>query len=479
MNENKKILSILILIFIDLIAFYTSLLLAYFSRKFLDLIDSGLNKLEFDFFHFVFNFWWMPTIFIFFIYYEKLYTRKYPFWDEVIRLLKGISIAVLFIFAIISLGKLEANISRLTILFLWIYSLVIFPLFRYISKNILNKLDFWKENIIIIGAGNTGISTAKGLINDHYMGYKVVGFLDDNKQDFVEIDNKKIPILGKIKDIDNFIKTKNINAVIVAIPSMDREKLTKLINHVYKYTKKIFVVPDLKGISLLNTELYHLFLQQLFLIRINNNLETKINFVLKRVFDIIISILILPILLLLILILAIIIKLDSKGSIFFVQERVGKDGKIFKCYKFRTMYENSNEILEKYLRENPVAKEEWEKYKKLKSFDPRVTRVGKFLRKTSLDELPQIFNVLKGDMSLVGPRPYLPSEIESMGDYANFILMTLPGITGLWQISGRNELEFKERLKLDTWYVLNWSLWLDLIILIRTIKTVLKKEGAY
>jgi len=143
------------------------------------------------------------------------------------------------------------------------------------------------------------------------------------------------------------------------------------------------------------------------------------------------------------------------------------------------MYLNSDEILQEFLEKNPEAKKEWDKYKKLKSYDPRVTKIGKFLRATSLDELPQIFNVLKGDMSLVGLRPYLPREISDMGEYKDIILLTRPGITGLWQISGRNELTFQDRLKLDTWYVLNWSLWLDIVILFKTIKVVLKREGAY
>ncbi len=131
------------------------------------------------------------------------------------------------------------------------------------------------------------------------------------------------------------------------------------------------------------------------------------------------------------------------------------------------------------LKKNPGAKEDWIKYKKIRGDDPRVTKMGKFLRKWSLDELPQVWNVLRGDMSLVGPRPYLPREEMDMKDYKDYILFTKPGITGLWQVTGRNKLLFKDRLKLDTWYVLNWSLWLDIVILFKTVKVVLKREGAY
>jgi undecaprenyl-phosphate galactose phosphotransferase len=213
--------------------------------------------------------------------------------------------------------------------------------------------------------------------------------------------------------------------------------------------------------------------------KLTNNSKSRVNHSLKRVFDLILIVLSMPLILLVICIISILIKLDSEGPVFFIQERLGKDGKIFKCLKFRTMYVNADEILETYLQGNSKAQEEWRKYKKLKNHDPRVTKIGKFLRKSSLDELPQIFNVLKGDMSLVGPRPYLPRELPEMGKFKEIIFMTRPGITGLWQVSGRNKLTFEQRLKLDAWYVLNWSLWLDVVILLKTIKVVLKREGAY
>ncbi|WP_456401535.1 undecaprenyl-phosphate galactose phosphotransferase WbaP [Persephonella sp.] len=475
---NRNIKAAIFLLIIDIFSFYISLSLAYFTRKILNLLPLDIITFNLELSHFL-KLWWIPSIYIILIAYEKLYTRRYPFWDETKELLKAITMATVIIFAIVSLGKMTHEISRLTIIFLWMYSIFLFPIFRLIGKRILYMLGIWQKNLLIIGAGNAGINTAKGLSQDKHTGYKVVGFLDDYKKDPVEIHDSKVPILGKIKDFENIIKNTEIGAVVVAIPSLEKEKLSKLTNHIHRYVRRIFVVPDLKGIALLNSELYHLFMQQLFLIKINNNLDSNFNRFTKRFFDLVLSILLLPFLLIIILIISILIKLDSKGEVFFVQERLGKDGKIFKCIKFRSMYKNSDEILKKYLEENPEAKEEWEKFKKLKGHDPRVTRVGKILRKTSLDELPQIFNVLKGDMSLVGPRPYLPREIEDMGDYADVILMTLPGITGLWQVSGRNELEFEDRLKLDTWYVLNWSLWLDVVILFKTIKVVLKREGAY
>lgn len=233
------------------------------------------------------------------------------------------------------------------------------------------------------------------------MGYNVIGFLDDFKKGNVRVKDRTCPVLPKIWDFKETLKEKKIESVIFAIPSMDNDKLSKLINEFHVNFKRVFVVPDLKGICLLNTELYHLFLQQLFLIRINNNLNSKVNCFVKRFFDLLVSILLLPLLVPFILLIGLVVKMESKGPIFFLQKRIGKNGKKFKIIKFRTMYIDQKKKLKELLKKDGKAKKEWERHRKLTN-DPRITRVGKILRRTSIDELPQIFNVLKGDMSLVG-----------------------------------------------------------------------------
>lgn len=170
-------------------------------------------------------------------------------------------------------------------------------------------------------------------------------------------------------------------------------------------------------------------------------------------------------------------KVKDDGPIFFVQERIGKDGKIFKMYKYRSMVVGADEKLEKYLAENPAANAEYRIFKKLKD-DPRITKVGDFLRKTSLDEFPQFINVLKGDMSLVGPRPYLPREQEDMGDYYKYIVTNRPGVTGFWQVAGRNDVTFKDRLIMDIDYYRRGNLLLDIKLIFKTAEKVIKKEGA-
>ena len=173
------------------------------------------------------------------------------------------------------------------------------------------------------------------------------------------------------------------------------------------------------------------------------------------------------------------IKKEDPGPVFFAHTRIGKDGKPFPCYKFRSMVVNSQEMLQKYLVKNPAAREEWERDFKLKD-DPRVTPIGKFLRSTSLDELPQIFNVLRGEMSLVGPRPVIQEELDKYyGETAKLYCTVKPGITGLWQVSGRSDIGYDERVALDAKYIKYRSMWGDIVILWKTIGVVLMKKGAY
>ncbi len=202
----------------------------------------------------------------------------------------------------------------------------------------------------------------------------------------------------------------------------------------------------------------------------------------KRPFDIFFSLCAIILTIPIMIPIAIAIKLTDGGKVLFKQKRPGLNGKQFYLYKFRTMCENNDHLLKEYLEKNPEAKEEWEKYRKLKSFDPRVTKIGRFLRKTSLDELPQFFNVLKGDMSIVGPRPYIKEEFEEYDIPLHIqkeLLSVKPGITGYWQVSSRNEATFEERIKQDLKYIKNQSLLLDIKIILKTIKVMITCKGAH
>ena len=208
------------------------------------------------------------------------------------------------------------------------------------------------------------------------------------------------------------------------------------------------------------------------------NIKIKIENIIKRIIDVVgalVGVIALIPLTIIIYIARIVLK-ENDGPIFYDQLRIGKDGKVFKMYKYRSMIIGADEKLFEYLKENEEARKEYKEYKKLKD-DPRITKIGKILRKTSLDEFPQFINVLKGDMSLVGPRPYLPREKEDMGEYYTYIIKSRPGITGYWQIAGRSDVNFDDRLKMDYDYNKNRSLKTDLKILVKTVLNVMKKEG--
>lgn len=197
----------------------------------------------------------------------------------------------------------------------------------------------------------------------------------------------------------------------------------------------------------------------------------------KRLFDLLTSTAALVVLTPVFLVLALLIKRDG-GPVFHADTRVGIDGKLIKCLKFRSMIVNADQELVRYLRSNPAATAEWAHFQKLRH-DPRITPVGRFIRKTSLDELPQLINVFWGEMTLVGPRPIIPNQKQAYGPNISYYHTVRPGITGLWQVSGRNRLTFRQRAKLDRWYVRHWSLWLDVVILFRTLPVLLLRKGAY
>lgn len=241
--------------------------------------------------------------------------------------------------------------------------------------------------------------------------------------------------------------------------------------------RNVSVIPTLRGVPLYGTDISHFFSHEVLMLRIRNNLARLSSRILKRTFDIVASGLALLMLSPLLLYIGWKVSRDG-GSPIYGHERVGQHGRLFKCLKFRSMIINSQQVLQELLDRDPEAQAEWEKDFKLKN-DPRITPIGNFIRKTSLDELPQLWNVFRGEMSLVGPRPVVTEELERYGKDAEYYLLAKPGISGLWQVSGRNDIDYATRVYLDGWYVKNWSLWYDIAILFKTVGVVLRRDGAY
>ncbi|NOY22868.1 MAG: undecaprenyl-phosphate galactose phosphotransferase WbaP [Acidobacteria bacterium] len=475
----RKWTGAVLLMAIDLLVYVFSLGLAHWVRIALNGVVTVQFKIPF---HYYVVLWWIPLIYLAIYLYEGLYTRRSPYWDEVGRLIRADFIGTWAVFAILTLLKISEQYSRLLLVLMGMFLVLLHPLVRLWGKRLLFYSGIWREKVAIWGVGPLAVSVAEALTSDKHMGVEVVGFIAPHalhKATVEAHDGRSFPILGTLEQAIQSMAIFRTTEIAFAEEDMGHEEATARLNDLIRYFHNVLVVPSSLKIPVLNTESLHLFREQMIVLKIKNNLLSPINRLIKRAFDLTLTLLASPIFLFLYLILIVLIRFESKGAAIYSQERIGRRGKQFKLYKFRSMYLNNKEILEKYLKENPGAGAEWEQYKKIHGKDPRVTKIGQFIRKTSLDELPQFLNVLKGNMSLVGPRPYLPDEKVEMGDKFSMIVETRPGISGLWQISGRSNLDFGERLRLDEWYVSNWTLWLDVEILIKTIGVVLKRDGAY
>ena len=448
----KRFIPTLMLMFGDYCAIVAAEYLSLFIRNYVDFWNNATY-----FYGYSYIFIFVPAIFIIFMTHSHSYKQMKPIVDT----MRDIFLSVFYgwIAAIILIYFLKAGnqTSRLFILLLLPNVLAGVCIVRYAILKFFKIKNIFTENVIVVGAGITA--------------EKLLKFGDDDP--ISKTIPLNFPILGGFSKLKEVV---NVNTVIIAAPGIDKETLQNLISEIQPKVENISFIPDLIGTPMSSAEISVLFSEKILMLNLRNNLANEYNRFFKRVFDLVLTvtggILISPILILITLAVAI----DNRGSVIFAHRRIGKDGKHFNCYKFQTMKQNFN--LKKYLKKNPQAKKEWNESFKLTD-DPRVTKLGAFLRKYSLDELPQIFNVLKGDMSLVGPRPIIDDEIPKYGKFIREYFMVLPGITGMWQVSGRSDTTYDERVQMDTWYVRNWSVWIDILYLFKTVKAVITAKGAY
>ncbi len=470
MHKNKIYISLIpiILFLSDYLAVVLSEYTAVNIRNYF--ITYSYLKITPFLMYFIIPFFYLCGMFM-----KQTYLNRMQFWKVLEKSFSAIFFGTAAIIVILYFFKEAGHTSRLFVVLTGIFSFAFIILFRYVIKNILCKFELFKFPILIIGGGKTAEVLIAGIKDNYGDTYKIVGFLEDN---VISEKLKSYPVLGRFKDAEKIIKEKNIPNVVIAAPGLEQDKLVELINRIQPLVKNLTIIPNLVAIPMGGIEVEGFFNEKIMLLRLKNNLENPLNRCLKYSFDFICTlvgtILISPLLLLI----AAAIYFDSPGSVIFKHMRVGKNGKVFGCYKFRTMCMDADKKLAELLANDVAARKEWEKDFKLKD-DPRVTKIGKFLRKTSLDELPQIFNVLKGEMSLVGPRPVVEAELEKYGEYLDDYLMVRPGITGMWQVNGRSDTTYEERVHMDSWYVRNWSIWIDIMLLWRTVKSVIKCEGAY
>ena len=434
--------------------------------------------MDYSVFHVAPVYFWLITPFVFmaFLFQHKLYTRSFLFYQTIEKLFYACVYSVAFAIVLMFIGNVSGGVSRLYVGLMAVLSFLFLTADRYVLKEVLGRMDFFSKPVLIVGAGRTADVLVKEFSKDHGLNYRIVGFLEDGTP------NEEIagtyPILGGFADLEKVVSETGVCRVIIAAPGLAQDLLADMIYRAQSICSDVGVVPNLVEVPMSNVEAESYYDAKIMVLRIQNNLAKRSNRAVKRIFDIVLTIvggiMISPILLWV----ALWVYRDSPGSVIYKHRRVGKDGKEFDCYKFRSMCVDSAERLQKLLDTDPEARKEWETFFKLKN-DPRITRSGAFLRKTSLDELPQLLNVLKGEMSLVGPRPIVQKEVPRYGEYIKEYYMVRPGITGMWQVSGRSDIDYPERVQMDSWYVHNWSIWLDILMLWRTIKVVVRKEGAY
>ncbi len=387
------------------------------------------------------------VIFIIFalLYYEKIYALRYDFWQETKMVLKSLILAYFIVLALLTLSKTSLEYSRLFITLYFAFAMIIIPISKRYTKKLIYSFSFFKKKVLLVGDKEEIKVFEKEFADNWYLGME---YSEDR-----------------------------YDTVIISSKDMALEEVNEIIIKYLGEKSSVYVVPYVTDINFANSNIMEYSNIRYNTIQIENKLLIKRNIWIKHTFDFFVTLMIVPLFLVVHLIISLAIKLDSKGAVFFKQHRLGKDDVDFICYKYRTMYEDSDELLQEYLKANPDEIEYYKEYHKYQN-DPRITNIGKVLRATSLDELAQFLNILKGEMSLVGPRPYMINESDKLGSNQHFILKVNPGITGLWQVSGRNNLTFKERNELEIWYIKNWSLWADFVILIKTIKVVLGKVGA-
>ena len=469
----KKIFLSLTLMASDLVAIMVSFVLAYYIRSWL-LVD--VIPLFPEMIHGIdvyLKAWALGSLWVLIFAYEGLYPSiGMGFWDEIKSLLKGNMLCFVILILLTFVTKTTVDFSRPVIIMALFLSIRLLPLMRRFSRWALKSLGLWKKNVLIIGSPEAVGQVLCNLKKHPDWGLQPVGVVSSDGRDGTF--DKALPVYRDIRQVDDaWIKPEEI---IVAAPHVSRAELLEIVDDAMKVSPVVKMLPDLYGVASVGVKTYDL--DGMLLLEMEDRLALKRNSITKRTFDILCAFIGLLVLSPLFLLIVLLIKLDSRGPAFFGHKRLGKGGRYFTCYKFRTMRPDAEQVLKDLLRRDPEARAQWEKDFKLKN-DPRITKVGAFLRKTSLDELPQLWNVLKGDMSLVGPRPIVTDEVKRYGDKARYLFKVPPGITGLWQVSGRNDIDYEERVLLDEYYAKNWSLWLDIEVIIRTFGAVLKKQGAY
>ena len=404
--------------------------------------------------------------------------RWTTFLDEAMSIANGVTTAMALVVLYSFLQRFYP--SRLLFIYAWLLIIALLIGKRLLVRFVRERLwmrGIGVDRVLVIGAGRAGERLMQWLLSQPRLGYNVVGFVDDAPPPegwAIATDRKVVRprYLGTEDEVGALVREHDVDEVIIALPTTSHEKIMGIVNQCRAAEVEFKLVPDLFELAMDRVNIHDV--AGLPLIALKPAEIAGLNYAVKRVIDVLVATMVLLVGAIPMAAIALAIKLDSDGPILFRQVRVGRNGRHFVCFKFRTMVRDAekqqNHLLQAHNMDGRLAK--------LRK-DPRRTRVGKLLRRTSFDELPQFFNVLKGEMSVVGPRPPVPAEVAEYDEWHLGRLLVTPGLTGLWQVSGRSNLTFDEMARLDLYYAEHWSPWLDITIMLRTIPAILTARGAY
>jgi len=393
------------------------------------------------------------------------YRQRMPLWSEIQKVVNALGFAMIvngfFLFAS------KQDVSRLWLMSGWIFAAAGMIALRSVSRAVLRRRGMWQVRTLLVGSGAVADEARIALRSERGLGYEIA----------MQVEN--LPMLLEATGGSWQILCDRFNAdyVVIALDGQDLVKADEAIAALVRAGIPFSVSPPLRNMPVLGMTAQCFFNNDTILMSPVNNLEQALPRFFKRAMDVVGSGLALVVLSPFFLVLCLMVKRDG-GPAIFGHDRIGMNGRTFKCLKFRSMVLNADKALSDLLAKNEAARAEWNATQKLKD-DPRVTKIGAVMRRLSLDELPQLINVFKGDMSLVGPRPVVLAETLRYQKEIAFYYRVRPGLTGLWQVSGRSDVSFQRRVQMDSWYVRNWSLWHDIAIICKTFPVVFNRTGAY
>lgn len=455
---------------IDLAAVAASFLVAFTLRRTLPFFDPLQHDINL-----YLGVW--PVIFLWPIFFwrEGLYPGLWLVGSQHVKhIVAGTTLASLTAVSATFVTKTGAQFSRPIIVGTWLATLALIPLARLALKRVQHRLGMAGPSAILIGEVDAAASVLRRLRRRRPTPIVPVGiFVEDTANAGEGVEG--VPILGSVDDAAAWARGHRVDVCVVRRTPSRETPQEALIEAQTRAFRKVLILPEVLSVSTIDTNVRDI--DGILALEVQNNLVVPANRAAKRLLDLVFSLLLGVVAVPVGAAVSLAILLPSGRPIFYGHERIGRRGRPFVAWKFRTMTQRADEVLETHFQGHPEAREEWLRNRKLAN-DPRLTSVGRLLRRLSLDELPQLWNVLAGEMSLVGPRPIVEEEVSKYGPMIDLYYRVRPGLTGLWQVSGRSTLTYDRRVELDAYYVRNWSVWLDIVILARTAWVVIQGQGA-